>query len=534
MSDKIAAAKEKLRRWRADLPAFAEDNLKIITKDPNLPLIPLRFNAAQLLLHEAIETQLRETGKVRMLVPKARQHGISTYVAARFYRRASMWRSTRVYILTHMAATTTNLFDMVDRYHVNNPIRPHTAVENARQLVFDRLSSSYVVATAGAKAGGHGFTITHFHGSEVALWENASDHFAGSVQAVSPAPGTEVILESTSAGPSGEFYERCQDAIRGVGEYRVCFLPWTLAPEYATPVPEGFELSEVEDAFGISEVEYAQMYGLSNEQMLWRRNKIAEIRDEYLFRKQYPISIEEAFSASNEGALIPATLVLRARKRQDVEGYGPLVIGVDPAGPGGDRFAVARRRGHKVEKVEWRNKIDPMEAITWLFDIIQREKPARMYIDAGGIGYAVIAGLKARGADPQVVQAVNFGGKSQAKTARPKMPGPVNRRAEMWVRSKEWLELEEGVSIPDMDVLQEDACGPKIKPTVTNDLLLESKDDMRKRKVRSPDLWDAVALTFADKAYIQSTAAAAPPVAAPSRTIQPRYYGGGGLSWQGV
>jgi hypothetical protein len=57
--------------------------------------------------------------------------------------------------------------------------------------------------------------------------------------------------------------------------------------------------------------------------------------------------------------------------------------------------------------------------------------------------------------------------------------------------------LPEGVNIPDDDAIQADMTSPRIKPQLTNDFLLESKDDMKRRGVRSPDLADAMALTFA-------------------------------------
>src|SRR5688572_5117919 len=79
---------------------------------------------------------------------------------------------------------------------------------------------------------------------------------------------------------------------------------------------------------------------------------------------------------------------------------------------------------------------------------------------------------------------------------RPKA-GQVNRQAEMWMKSKEWLEEPGGVQIPDSDSLQADACGPSYKYDSLTRLQLERKEDMRRRGVPSPDEWDAVALTFA-------------------------------------
>ena len=66
------------------------------------------------------------------------------------------------------------------------------------------------------------------------------------------------------------------------------------------------------------------------------------------------------------------------------------------------------------------------------------------------------------------------------------------------MKSRDWLTQEGGADIPDSDVLQADACGPGYKYDSNANVLLEKKEDMRKRGVPSPDEWDAVALTFAE------------------------------------
>jgi hypothetical protein len=130
-------------------------------------------------------------------------------------------------------------------------------------------------------------------------------------------------------------------------------------------------------------------------------------------------------------------------------------------------------------------------------------KPARVNIDAGNIGAAIVTNLKAAGPlYASVVRGVNFGGTSEHKLARPKVPGPYNRRAEMWQRARDWLALPEGTQIPDDGALQADLCAPKLKPKLSGDFVLESKEQMKTRGVRSPDLADALALTFAFNEYI--------------------------------
>jgi hypothetical protein len=374
-----------------------------------------------------------------------------------------------------------------------------------KELVFDRLDSSYQVATAGAKEGGRGRSISLYHGSEVAFWNNAPAHFAASVQAVPLERGTEIALESTSAGPSGEYYERYQDAEAGKGDYIPIFLPWFISPEYSREPPFGFELmTDAEEDGELSEAEYRDLYRLSLAQMAWRRAKIAELRSAATFKREYPADPMEAWTAKGDHEpFIDPLLVLRARKRER-PGYGPKILGVDPASGGGDRFAMALRQGLRLHWTKHRNKIDTLEAVEWLDAVIQEVKPDKVYIDAGNIGAAIISLLRAKRREYQtLIVAVNFGSTSQAKLARPKMPGPKNRRAEMYARSLEWLQLPEGVQIPDDPALQSDATATRRKPDLSNDLKLESKDEMKARGVRSPDLWDSTVLTFASTDFVQ-------------------------------
>lgn len=488
---------EVIARLRGDLVIFGRDCLKIRTKTGQLE--PFVFNEAQHEAHRLIEEQRALKGWVRAMILKGRQQGISTYVGARYYHKTTMRKGTNTFILTHEQSATDTLFGMVDRYQRNNPLAPHVGASNAKELEFDRLMSSYAVATAGSKATGRGKAISLFHGSEVAFWANAADHFAASVQGVPLEPSTEIILESTSAGAAGEFYERWQDAEAGRGDYIPIFLPWWLSREYARDPEIGFKLETEAGENEMSEAEYADIWKLTMRQMAWRRAKIFELRDPMLFQREYPANPAEAWTApSGMEPYISALSVMRARKRRGIEGVGPLIIGVDPASGGGDRFAICWRRGMKILKVEYRNKINHLEGTSWIREIIDRDKPARVNIDAGNIGAAVITGLKSLGPRyAEIVRGVNFGGTSEWRFAKPKVPGPYNRRAEMWQRLRDWLIMVEGASLPDDNALQSDITAPRNKPRLDNFFLLESKEEMKKRQVRSPDLADACALTFA-------------------------------------
>lgn len=496
MSDRERAIRQRLKD---DFEHFAKKCLKIRQKDGKVEAFEM--NRAQLYLHERLERQSLENGKIRALVLKGRQQGISTYISGRYYHKTIHSFGQRVFILTHEQDATDNLFEMVNRYHEHCPelIKPHTGAANAKELDFDLLDSSYRVGTAGAKAVGRSQTLQLFHASEYAFWPNASSHAAGVLQAVPELLGTEIIKESTANGMGNQFHIEWQKAEAGLSEYEAIFIPWFWQDEYRRPVPEEFVLSD-------KDLLYQHAHGLTDEQMAWRASKIMDL-GELLFMQEYPATASEAFQLTGHDSYISPASVLKARKNK-CDAIGPLIIGADPSWGGEDRFALAWRRGRVVEKIESKVKILPVDAAYWLKQIIDEDKPDRVFIDVGGAGIATVDMLHSFG-EPykSIVKAVNFG---SAPTEKPKIPvagtdakvkqkgGPANRRAEMWKRSKEWLEDVGEAQLPDLDSLQADACAPGFKYNMYGQLLIEAKQDMKGRGLRSPDEWDAVALTFAE------------------------------------
>lgn len=317
------------RRMRDDFPHYAAKALRIRTKAAAVK--PLILNTAQLYIHARLEAQLKQAGKIRAIVLKGRQQGCSTYVEGRFFHRITHRRGVKGYILTHNDDATTTLFEMTKRYldHCPALLKPAVRKSNSKVLQFNRLDSGYAVATAGSKGAGRSDTLQYFHGSEVAYWPNAEDHVKGALQAVPNAPGTEVILESTSAGRQGLFYRMCNDALQGVGEFILIFVPWFWQPEYRLPVPGSFEITGEEKT-------YREKHGLDLEQVTWRRAKIIELRGIHNFRREYPATVEEAFRAEAPGALWRRELIEIHRETRSLAEILPtlrrIVVGVDPSG----------------------------------------------------------------------------------------------------------------------------------------------------------------------------------------------------------
>ena len=195
------SADAMLLRLIADDELYCAKNLKIRTKEGKV--LPFIWNDAQRILHAAIEEQKAEKGWVRIIVLKGRQQGISTYVAARFYKKTSMAKGKRTMILTHLDSATKNLFGMAKTFYEQSAsvLRPAAKANSSNELSFGKLDDSgYKVATAGSPAAGRSGTIQYLHASEMAFYPNAQEIMAGLGQSLPLVEGTEGIIESTANG----------------------------------------------------------------------------------------------------------------------------------------------------------------------------------------------------------------------------------------------------------------------------------------------------------------------------------------------
>ncbi|UIF90866.1 hypothetical protein [Cupriavidus sp. UYPR2.512] len=477
----LSTEAQLIKKLRDEFRIYAPHCLKILDKVGTKR--PFVLNRAQQYIHELIEKQLRETGKVRVLILKGRQQGASTYIAGRFYWKTSMAQGRRAFIVAHEQKATDNLFGMVKRYHEHNPLPPSTGATNAKELVFDVLDSGYKLATAGTQDVGRSNTAQLLHGSEFGFWQNAAMHLAGIGNTVADAAGTEIILESTANGIGNQFHAMWQDAEKGDGEWLAIFVPWFWQDEYRAPLQANFELSK-------DELEYQTAYGLDMEQMQWRRNKIRTYGEgmAWLFDQEYPAVPSLAFQSSTANPLIPPTMVARAVNSDFIESPRAVtVIGCDPAEYGDDRTAICFRRGRMVTRIETHKKKGTMEIAGMLADLYRSREPDALFVDKIGIGSGIVDRLKE-------LNIPVIGVNSAEKPARTDVY--ANLRAEMWWTMKEWLE-DVPCRLPNSSELMSDLSAPGWKHNSNGLKLVESKDDMRKRGIRSPDLADALALTFA-------------------------------------
>lgn len=194
------------------------------------------------------------------------------------------------------------------------------------------------------------------------------------------------------------------------------------------------------------------------------------------------------FSASVDNVLITIDLVSKASSRglnaQDVRG-AQKIMGVDVARFGDDRSVICKRQGLWCQELKIVEKVDNMTFAGMVSREIDEFQPDAVFVDAGR-GEGVIDRLRQLGYS---VMEINFGSKAIEPSRY------ANLRCEMWDKMREWL--ESGGAIPNNSDLKTELSSPTYSFDAKGRLVLEPKEKLKERGLRSPDLADSLALTFA-------------------------------------
>jgi hypothetical protein len=214
------------------------------------------------------------------------------------------------------------------------------------------------------------------------------------------------------------------------------------------------------------------------------------------------------FTAAGDDQLISLSDVENASNRTILEAdiaYAPKILGIDPARFGDDRSVIFKRQGLQAFDPMVFRGIDNMDLAARVVSVIVNWQPDAVFCDAGQ-GSGVIDRIRQLGHD---IIEVNFGGK-------PSDISFLNKRAEMWFTMRDWL--NSGGAIPNINDLKQDLAAPIYWFDTAGKKQLEPKADIKKRGLPSPDLGDALALTFA-----HPVAAKANPFDSP-RNTRPKEY----------
>ena len=208
----------------------------------------------------------------------------------------------------------------------------------------------------------------------------------------------------------------------------------------------------------------------------------------------YRIRVLGEFPKGDDDTVISMDLTEAAINRDVLPTqYSPTAWGVDVARFGSDASALCKRKGNAVtEPVRLWRGLDTMQltgAIKAEYDT-STEKPEEIFVDAIGLGAGVADRLRELGLP---AYAINV-------SESPAMGDTyLNLRAELWYKAKGWLEGRD-VRLPKDDRLKSELTTLRYTYTSSGKVKIESKADLKKRGVASPDAADAFVLTFASDA----------------------------------
>lgn len=202
--------------------------------------------------------------------------------------------------------------------------------------------------------------------------------------------------------------------------------------------------------------------------------------------------IDIDYEASVTDAFIPGQAVDAAMQHgpADVEAKGHEKWGLDVARFGDDKSVLFKRRGRVGLSIDAWQGVDTMALANQVWVMAVKEKPAQIAVDVIGVGAGVCDRLAELAKDSTIqIVGVNSANRVEDGTN-------YNLRAKMWDDMREWLQ-DAPVSLPNDPTLKSELCA--LKYLFRNGLrLIESKDDAKKRGIKSPDHADALALTFAE------------------------------------
>jgi hypothetical protein len=368
-----------------------------------LQIRPKRGGVDFLRLNRAQIEYSRACGK-RNIVLKARQLGITTYIAARFFIQTITHPGTVAVQVAHTQESAEAIFTIVRRFWEKLPGGPRrgalvTSRANVRQLAFPMIDSEYRVETADANAG-RGMTIHYLHCSEVSRWPRDASETLASLRAA-VAPEGEVVLESTPNGAAGTFYQEWQGAIES--GYVRHFFPWWYEDGYRGAVIEPLIPNE-------EEKELIALRGLDHAQIAWRRTHWQMARA--LAKQEYAedpcacfllsgdcVFDLEAIGRATAMAGEPLTLKdngqlaiwLPAREGRE------YIIGVDPAGGGsnGDySCAQVIEKTLGLQCAELRGHFSPFELARRVVELGGNYGRALLAVERNNHGYGVLAHLR--------------------------------------------------------------------------------------------------------------------------------------------
>lgn len=385
----------------------------------------------------AMQEEFERRRGQRNIVLKARQLGMTTWVAARFFLRTITQPGTLTLEVAHTQEAAEEIFRIVHRFVDCLPetLRKgalRTGQSNVRQIVFPTMDAEYRVVSAADRNAGRGLTVQNLHCSELARWPgDAAETLAGLRAAM--APDAEMVLESTPLGVGGCFHQEWLKADE-TGMVRH-FFPWWMEGRYRAKAVNTASVTE-------EERELMAKHGLDLEQIGYRRQIRADFRG--LALQEYAEDAESCFLASGESVFELAAVEARMktapepverRKNGELEIWLPpvkgkqYVVAVDPAGGGseGDYSAAqVLEMETGLQCAEFAGHMGGLELAQFVTDLAREYNGAWLVVERNNHGSGVLALAETACKYGRVYRQSGQAGWLTTSVSRPAMLGQLN------------------------------------------------------------------------------------------------------------
>ena len=324
--------------------------LVFIVVDKNQKTMPFFLNDVQ---HEFIDTLNKaiedyEDGiisDISLLVLKGRQQGFTTAVTAYQLSCSILNRNFQGFTLADKSDNSEAIFQNKAKFpysQLPDVLKPTEKFNNRKQLLFEKINSSWAVDTA-TKDVGRSRTVNFFHGSECAFWQNGIAPVQGALGEAFTKNCIK-IYESTANGYND--YQKMWDS----GSHINCFYEWWKTKEYRI----GFHNDDIKQDFlkNITSNKgwiWDRLRWLKNEkqldaeQLYWYWNKYDKYLDKDLIKQEYPCTPHEAFLLSGKNVFDTEVLLERLNRIQKPLKTGYFIYDYD---------------GLKITDIRWVNDKD--------------------------------------------------------------------------------------------------------------------------------------------------------------------------------
>jgi hypothetical protein len=343
-----------------------------------------------------------ETTKENIVILKGRQIGSSTLVSAYLFWK---WYTSKtpivVCVMSHGAESVARLQEMWKRFYAGLPDalkRPVTPLNDTVMRLPDTGAEALFYSSE-KKGGLRGFSANYVHLSEYAFADDGKELKATALAAVNKG---RLITESTANNFGDPHYDDVAMALRGEGNMRLLFFPWSEHVHYKEELPpNGLTLSAEEEHL-------KSKFNLSDEQLYWRRINVQAF-GLFKFRREYPLTIDEAYGGKSDAyfteedlSLVttyprsPSTSIYYLRKPERGNVYA---IGVDVGtGTGGDSTVVTVMDKRTYSPVAvWSSNTQGYPAVANIIEHLSKEYlQARVLIESNGIAAGLLNELRHR------------------------------------------------------------------------------------------------------------------------------------------